>query len=76
MSTPSRCTVPAVGSTRPATMLMSVLLPAPLGPSRPNIPVGISRSTPLSAQTGPGWIFTSPRMDRPAAVMAGLFSWR
>ena len=46
-----RC--PPVLLTTPARMLISVDLPAPLGPSRPNIePRGMTRSTPRSAVLG------------------------
>ncbi len=46
MSCPSTSTWPEVGVTIPHTMLMSVVLPAPLGPSRAKIsPLRISRST-------------------------------
>ena len=38
----------------PATIFMKVDLPAPLGPRRPNMPLGSSRLTPASAATGPG----------------------
>ena len=45
--------VPAVLLTTPARMLIRVDLPAPLGPSRPNIePRGMTRSTPRRATLG------------------------
>ena len=37
-------------------------LPAPLGPSRPNMPVGTVSETSLSAWTPLGYVFDSPRM--------------
>jgi hypothetical protein len=50
MSWPSTLTVPALGVTMPQTMLMSVVLPAPLGPSSAKIsPRRMSRSTRFSA---------------------------
>ena len=38
--------MPEVASSTPARIRISVVLPAPLGPSRPNIPLGTSRSIP------------------------------
>ncbi len=53
MSWPAACTVPRLGVTMPQTMLMSVVLPAPLGPSSAKIsPLRMSRST-LSSATWP-----------------------
>ncbi len=50
MSCPSAVTVPPDGVTIPHTMLMSVVLPAPFGPSSAKIsPRPISRSIGLSA---------------------------
>ncbi|MND08212.1 hypothetical protein D3C83_306860 [compost metagenome] len=50
MSWPPASTVPEVGVTMPQTMLISVVLPAPLGPSSAKIsPRRIERSIPLSA---------------------------
>jgi hypothetical protein len=50
MSCPSAETVPVVALTMPQTMLISVVLPAPLGPRSAKIsPRRISRSTFLSA---------------------------
>src|SRR5690606_42111905 len=46
---------------------ISVDLPAPLGPSRPNMPVGMSRLMPLSACTPLAYVFERSwilRMDR------------
>ena len=45
---PNGC-VPAVGACSVATVRIRVDLPAPLGPSRPNIPRGIDRLTSSSA---------------------------
>ena len=50
-SWPSAMTVPSPGVTMPQMMLMSVVLPAPLGPSSAKISPGrISRLTSLSAR--------------------------
>ena len=50
MSCPATVTVPVVAVTVPQTMPISVVLPAPLGPSRPKIsPRRISRSTRFRA---------------------------
>ena len=50
MRVPRKETVPAVGGSVPATMLNSVVLPAPLGPIRPVIvPAPTVRSTPSTA---------------------------
>jgi len=50
MSRPSTSTLPELPLTMPQMMLISVVLPAPLGPSRAKIsPLRISRSTRLSA---------------------------
>ena len=54
MSWPPIVMLPEVGLTMPQTMLISVVLPAPFGPSRPkNSPWAISRVTPDSACTAP-----------------------
>jgi hypothetical protein len=50
MSRPSTVTLPELGRTMPQTMLISVVLPAPFGPSRAKIsPRRISRLTSFSA---------------------------
>src|SRR3546814_19851951 len=50
MSWPSAVTLPLPGVTMPQTMLISVVLPAPLGPRRAKIPPRrLSRSIALSA---------------------------
>src|SRR5438093_7991552 len=43
-------------------MRMSVDLPAPLGPSRPNIPGGIDSDTSSSARVPFGYVFERPSM--------------
>src|SRR5687768_10968415 len=51
---------PAVGRTSPQAILTSVLLPAPLGPSRPtSSPSPTVRLTPLSAWIDPYALWTS-----------------
>ena len=51
---PSTSTAPAVGCRRPAASLMSVVLPLPLGPSRPTTrPRGTASATWLSASVAP-----------------------
>src|SRR3972149_6979848 len=53
-SNPATFAVPEVGSRRVARILMTVVFPAPFGPSNPNSsPSWISRSTPPKAVTGP-----------------------
>jgi hypothetical protein len=42
---PSKFTEPDVGVCRVATVRINVDLPAPLGPSRPNMPLGTVRDT-------------------------------
>src|SRR5262245_48088631 len=69
-SSPSSVTCPEVASSRPARIFISVDLPAPLGPSRPNIPGGTSRLTPCSAVTGPGYTFTRSRMVSMRSLLA------
>src|SRR4029434_298179 len=54
MSSPASTTCPASGSTSPATMRSTVLLPQPEGPSRErNSPGAASRETSATATTGP-----------------------
>ena len=52
-SMPSKVMAPESGSCRVAMVRISVDLPAPFGPSRPNMPGGISSETPFSALTPP-----------------------
>ena len=55
MSWPFTVIVPLVGLTMPQTMLISVVLPAPFGPSRPKIsPRRISRFVGFSASKPDG----------------------
>ena len=54
MSSPSMSTVPEVGGSAPAITLKSVVLPAPLGPTRPVIdPLAISMLAPSTARNAP-----------------------
>jgi hypothetical protein len=47
-------TLPALARARPAITLMSVVLPAPFGPSSPkNSPGSIAKETPASAGSAP-----------------------
>ena len=66
---PSRAELPASARASPARMLISVVLPAPLGPSSPkNSPASISRLTPSKACTAPKRLWTC--LTSMAAVMA------
>ena len=56
-SKPKMLARPALGSSSVVRILISVVLPAPLGPSSPkNSPGATSRSTPASATTGSGFM--------------------
>src|SRR2546421_460121 len=55
---------PVSGSCSVAIVRISVDLPAPLGPRRPNIPRGISRSMSRRARTPLGYVLETPRMVR------------
>ena len=53
-SMPTTCSVPAVGRVSVAIVRISVVLPAPLGPSTAStLPDGTARSSPASASTSP-----------------------
>ena len=45
--------LPADGCTKPLSTLKKVVLPAPLGPTRPHTPAGSSNVTPSSGLTPP-----------------------
>src|SRR6476660_3344795 len=65
-SRPRTNACPASGRSRPVTIERVVVLPAPLGPTRPkNDPRGTSRSTPLTATRSPN------RLPSPRMAMAG-----
>src|SRR5579864_1274737 len=62
-SLPSIQISPAVGGTRPATIISSVVLPEPEGPSRVrNSPSRSSRVAPASAVTAP-YVLVAPRIE-------------
>ena len=53
MSVPSTVMLPAVGFSRPSSMAMVVVLPAPLPPSSAvTLPCGTVKSIPATACTG------------------------
>ncbi len=60
---PSR-TLPESGCCSVAMVRMSVDLPAPFGPSRPNIPAGISSETLLRARTPLAYVLERRSMTR------------
>src|SRR6478609_9083205 len=63
---PSKKTCPAVFGTKPVTRLTNVVLPAPLGPTRPTIsPLGMLTETLSTAVTPP------KRRVRPSSRSAG-----
>src|SRR6478672_2946540 len=55
---------PASGCCSVAMVRISVDLPAPFGPRRPNIPAGMSSETLLSARTPLPYVFDRFAMDR------------
>src|SRR4030095_14951014 len=57
-SSPSTRILPCVGTTKPSSDLIIVLLPAPFGPSSPTAPLGNTVVTSLSA-----------RLDRPYSTV-------
>src|SRR5579871_2269414 len=59
-SMPSRSMEPESGSCSVATVRISVLLPAPLGPTSPNILLPIDSERFFSAFTPSGYVFESP----------------
>src|SRR5689334_14807026 len=69
MSKPSTATRPAVGVTSPQTMLMSVVLPAPLGPRSAKIsPLEMSRLTAFRACSPEAYVFVRPETEMMGAV--------
>ena len=76
MSWPQMRIVPPVFMTSPAMMLISVDLPAPLGPSSPKMPPsGTSKLTPLSASLGgaspcPAYSLTRSRISIAACAVS------
>src|SRR5262249_24844750 len=81
---PSRWIVPESGSCRVATVRISVLLPAPFGPSRPNMLLPMVMHTLLSACTPFGYVLerllmlsaigTSPAGDANVFLCRGILS--
>src|SRR5574341_658506 len=72
MSIPPMRIEPAVGRRIPAIILSVVVLPAPLGPRKPNSsPAGTSRSMPFTAARSP-YFLDSPR----SSIMSLGFSSR
>src|SRR5215467_14685383 len=70
-SRPSTLARPASGARMVARIRTAVLLPAPLGPSRPStLPALTARSIPSSATTGPNRL-TSPRAPIAGSAMSG-----
>src|SRR5215831_5287623 len=71
-SWPSTATRPALARARPARMLISVVLPAPFGPSRPkNSPCAMSNETSSSARTSPrGEVYVLATLANETAGMA------
>src|SRR5690242_3347422 len=71
MSAPSTSTWPVVGVTMPQTMLISVVLPAPLGPSRAKIsPFWISRLVLCRACTPEAYDLVTFWIERMGAMRA------
>src|SRR5918997_3685275 len=53
---PAKVTLPAVGRSRPDSKLITVVLPAPLGPISPTIsPSSTAKETSSTARTPPKW---------------------
>src|SRR3954454_2462892 len=70
---PSASTTPADGRRKPLSTLKNVVLPAPLGPTRPQTPDGSSNETPSNGLTPPNVTVSSPtrsiaRFRLPAAA--------
>src|SRR5688500_17888020 len=73
MSWPSAITTPEVAVTMPQTMLMRVVLPAALGPSRAKIsPFWISRSTFFSAARPEAYVLVSFEMEMTGTIRATI----
>src|ERR1700683_1719540 len=73
MSRPSTCTLPDVALTMPQTMLIRVVLPAPLGPSSAKIsPLLTVRLTSLKATTPDAYFLPRSAMARVGFIAATL----
>src|SRR4051812_5473353 len=70
-SMPATSAEPESGFRRVLSTRTMVVLPAPLGPSRPStVPLGTVRSTPSSAVTLP-YVLTSPRAEMAGSMRRG-----
>src|SRR5262245_15455703 len=65
-------TVPESGCCSVATVRMSVDLPAPFGPSKPNMPAGMSRDTSFSARTPFEYVLERCAMERFMTRLVGV----
>ena len=69
---PATAISPASGSSRPAIIEIEVVLPAPLGPRRPNVsPSSIEKLTPPTAVRSPNRL-TMPVAERTVAKIPAL----
>ena len=69
---PCQTISPSDGSQIPAIVLISVVLPAPLSPTRAvTCPAGMSRSTPASACTGPNVLLMPRSLSSVSPASAG-----
>ena len=77
-STPSMRTVPESGAVRPASVRISVLLPAPLAPSRPNTSPALASSETSSSATSDPYrrVSRSTAITRPPRRWAQCLSFR
>src|SRR5213596_1252868 len=71
MSCPPSSTLPAVGARSPIIIRMVVVLPAPLGPMKPNTrPCSIVKSRPATATVGP-YSLRNPTSESWRALLGG-----
>src|SRR5258706_10404785 len=79
-STPSTTMRPEVGRTRLVMQPRVVLLPAPLGPSRPNVsPASTANEIPRTASTAgvfrvPGYVFLRSSTTRTGGIARAILS--
>src|ERR1700749_2096066 len=72
-SKPATSAVPEVGLVSVQSMLIVVVLPAPLGPRKPKTsPVSTSKSTPLTASKSPNDLRRSLTVIAAGMVLPGL----
>src|SRR5450830_674317 len=64
--------LPLSGSCKVAMVRISEDLPAPFGPSKPNIPLGISRLTSLMALTPLAYVLFSCLIDSMCSTLQSL----